>query len=380
MSLLLAGCSYELPTATNGGAGGAGGSAGMGGSGGNGEGAPWWNHAWKNRIRITFQNDGGETLSDFPVMVRLDNPRLGSTLPSVTAADLRFIDSDGKTILAHEVEQWMPGGDSYIWVRVPAIDATNQDHIWLYYGNQAAADEAKPVDVWKNFLGVYHLTPTMIAPNDFPDSTKNLNGTWTDFDASDKTKPPIVPGVVSRAINQDGIRHVHLGDNNHVSADVNEARTVEAWVRAATTQEQFIVYEEGGCLGWYLGMTAGGAFTGSFVTDEVDDTCAGKLAYSVQSSPAKPMQWYYLTLVIDRPDEKMLLYIDGVPMVSTVIDNKYRGDGNGLFRIGGDYDGGPGTFQGAIDEVRVSDGVRSTGWIAAQYKSMKDEFLLFTAE
>lgn len=350
----------------------------MGGSGGNG--APWWDAAWTNRVRITFQNDGGEALSGFPVMVRLDNQRLENLTTSATGADLRFIDSDGKTILAHEVEEWMPGADSFVWVRVPEIDATNQDHIWLYYGNQGAGNEAKPTAVWDGFLGVYHLSPTMFTPNELPDSTATLNGSWVDYSVSDLTKPPIISGVISRAINLDGKRHVHLGDNNNVSADVNEARTVEAWVRASVIQEQFIVYQEGGCLGWYLGMTATGGFTGSFITDEADDTCAGKVEYSVQSLAKQSMQWHYLALVVDRPNEGMSLYVDGVPITSTMIDNTYRGDGNGLFRIGGDYDGGQGTFQGAIDEVRISDSAHSAGWIAAQYKSMKDAFLVFSTE
>lgn len=350
----------------------------MGGSGGNG--APWWDDAWTNRVRITFQNDGGEVLKGFPVMVRLDDQRLENLTTSATGADLRFIDSDGKTILAHEIEQWMPDGDSFVWVRVPEIDATNADHIWLYYGNQGASNETKPTEVWKGFLGVYHLSPTMFAPSEFPDSTATLNGSWVDYDTSDMTKPPIIPGVIGRAINLDGKRHVHLGDNNNVSAEQNEARTVEAWVRTSVVQEQFIVYEEGGCLGWYLGMAANGGFTGSFITDEAGDTCAGKVEYSVQNLAKQSLQWRYLALVVDRPNEQMSLYVDGVRSTFAMIDNTYRGDGNGLFRIGGDYDGGQATFQGAIDEVRISDGARSAGWIAAQHKSMKDTLLVFSTE
>lgn len=371
----LAACTYEAPIA---GSGGAGGGAGMGGSGG--ESAPWWNPAWKKRVRITFQNAPGEHLDDFPVMIRLNPERIGETIASTTGPDLRFLDDDGKTILDHEVELWSPGGDAYVWVRIPRIDATNTDHIWLYYDNSDAADEAKPKEVWVDFLGVYHLTPSMLAPNNFPDSTETLGGAWSDYDASDMAKPPTVPGIISRAANLDGIRHIHLGDNNHVSADVDEARTVEAWVQASVIQEQMIVYEEGGCLGWYLGMTATGAFSGSFITDEAEDTCAGKIEYSVEHSATQPMQWYYLALVIDRSAETMSLYINGASVTSAAIDNTYRGDGNGLFRIGSDFNGGPGTFHGAIDEVRVSSIARSPAWIAAQHKSMRDNFVVFTTE
>src|SRR4051812_13986989 len=68
------------------GMGGSAGAAGMGGSGGAGGETPvdWWNPAWSHRTRITFKNAGGEALTGFPVMVRLDALRIPDSPASST--------------------------------------------------------------------------------------------------------------------------------------------------------------------------------------------------------------------------------------------------------------------------------------------------------
>ena len=54
--------------------------------------------------------------------------------------DLRFFDANG-TALSYDIEQWNESGDSYVWVRVPKIDAgSTTDSIWMYYGNAVAPE------------------------------------------------------------------------------------------------------------------------------------------------------------------------------------------------------------------------------------------------
>ena len=70
---------------------------------------------------------------------------------------------------AREIETWVDGGTSRIWVRVPQIIGLSQvDHIWLYYDNPGAAYEqtlADEQDVWSNsYRAVWHLRETDIRP------------------------------------------------------------------------------------------------------------------------------------------------------------------------------------------------------------------------
>ncbi|HRI63753.1 MAG TPA: DUF2341 domain-containing protein [Polyangium sp.] len=337
--------------------------------------ADWWDAEWTHRIRITFQNAGGESLTDFPVLVRLDEQRLPMAQDSPVGADLRFVDDDGQTILSHEIDRWVANGESFVWVRVPKIDATNTDHIWLYYGNPNASDAQNAADVWDDFIGVYHLSPSQSVPIQFVNSAgANPGGWYNDVPGN------IVTGPIGDAVSLDGSSFVHIGDNGEVAANPDEARTAEAWVNASNLQPQAIVYEEGQCVGWYLGMNANGEYLGSFITEPILPLCADGGSEFLIATPAFTGAWHYVTLVVDRPGLEMRLFVDGTLMESTPTNNTEIADGNGIFRIGSDHDGGEGTFAGAIDEVRVSNNARSAGWIAAQYKSMSDRFLSFTVD
>ena len=83
-----------------------------------------------------------------------------------------------------------PSGDSYVWVRVPALAAGSATgYIWMYYNNSTATDAQTPNTVWdenasNNFKAIWHLkedpTATCSGSNDICDSTANAyNGTAT---------------------------------------------------------------------------------------------------------------------------------------------------------------------------------------------------------
>ena len=358
------------------GSGGSAGATGSGGSAGAGGGTPgaWWNASWTNRVRISFQNAEGQALNGFPVMVRLDDTRIQSAIASPTGADLRFIDGDGQTVLPHEVDGWTPNGNSFVWVRVPTIDATNTDHIWLYYGNSQAADTQNPTAVWNGFLGVYHLSTSQPSSAQFPDSTGTATGAW-----GGNKGGTIAPGVIHDAISINGIEFVDIGDNNGVAADPGEARTVEAWVNPKALVQQAIVYEEGQCVGWHLSIDDKAEYLGYMSTEPALPLC-DVFNETIVKATAAIGKWQYVTLVIDRPGLQMRLFVNGTLASSTALNNTELADGNGIFRIGSDHDGSAGSFIGMIDEVRVSNGARSDAWIAAQHRSMTDTFLTFTPD
>ena len=84
-------------------------------------------HFWQKRMPITFSGytpPGGGTLTNFPVLVILNNTNTGvgfnySEFQSPPYSDLRFAAADKTTPLDFEVESWGSNGLSYIWVRVP---------------------------------------------------------------------------------------------------------------------------------------------------------------------------------------------------------------------------------------------------------------------
>jgi heme-binding NEAT domain protein len=122
--------------------------------------AQWWDVSWLEREKLTFKNgDQTENLTDFPVLVVLDSTRIDYSKTLNAGEDLRFIDSDHSTVLAHEIEEWNESGTSYVWVKVPQVDGSSTtDHIWMYYDYSSATDGQDARDVWTNgYEGVWHL-------------------------------------------------------------------------------------------------------------------------------------------------------------------------------------------------------------------------------
>ena len=145
----------------------------------------WWNTAWGLRRKITFNNSGQPSnLVDFPVLVRLDGTRVEYFRTQNAGEDIRFVDADDSTQLDHEIETWNEAGSSYVWVRVPQIDASSSaDYIWMYYDNPAAADGQNAAGVWDaSHRGVWHLKENPAgAPPQMQDSTSNGNDGTIEF-------------------------------------------------------------------------------------------------------------------------------------------------------------------------------------------------------
>jgi len=138
----------------------------------------WWDTDWTQRVRININNlDQATTLSDIPVLIKLNSSRINYNNTKDLAEDLRFIDSDDATPLSYEIESWNKYSDSYIWVNIPSIQASSNDtFIYMYFGNDSAFDAQDINNVWNQYWGVWHLgeDPEDTAPQ-FADSTSNSN-------------------------------------------------------------------------------------------------------------------------------------------------------------------------------------------------------------
>jgi hypothetical protein len=100
----------------------------------------WWNSSWKKRKKITFDKwVSGENLNNFPLLVKLNSSNFNYSDAKSDGTDLRFIDSDDTTVLKYHFEYWNSSGDSFVWVKVPLIENSSTDFIWLYYNNSAAS-------------------------------------------------------------------------------------------------------------------------------------------------------------------------------------------------------------------------------------------------
>jgi hypothetical protein len=341
----------------------------------------WWNASWTARRKLTFNNAAqGTDLVAFPVLVRLDATRVDYAKTQNAGQDLRFVDADNATVLPHEIESWNEAGSSYVWVRVPRIDAgSTTDFVYMYYGNPAAADGQNVAAVWDTeFKMVHHLKETS---GQHQDSTTSNNDSVVVNVTAQGTATGRVNGadtfVAASAHNVD------VADAATLDAAAGESLTVEAWVRSSSASNFMVAVskEEDGVAEYQLWVQNGNA---SFWTNYDPDGIGG-LEHSARVNSAVNVRnggWHYLVGRWNGATLTADLYVDGAA-AGTPATNALMVDlasANPLV-IGeeGDANRG-GNFDGDLDEVRVSKVLRSPDWIRAQHLSMTDAFITFGSE
>jgi len=106
---------------------------------------------------ITIQENSGETLRDYQVLVELDDDDFLEEAQG-DGDDIRFTDADGHE-LSYWVEEFDAGSEhAMIWVKVPLIPANGEAGITMWYGNPGAASESDGDEVFEffdDFEGAY---------------------------------------------------------------------------------------------------------------------------------------------------------------------------------------------------------------------------------
>jgi len=340
----------------------------------------WWDVSWARRQRLTFDNSGqAENLDDFPVLVVLDSSRVSYGAIQDTGRDLRFVSSDGATVLAHEIEDYDESGSSYIWVRVPRISSrSTTDFIWLYYDNDRAPAGENAAAVWTaGYAAVWHLNggadDSTANGNDGVESAttgatgsvaggRRFDGSASAIDvAADASIADIFGGggTISAFIRPDGFGGVGFGRIIDKSLD-RSAGGGWAWQLASgfsslrsTRLERDFTTSNGTFNGPTGGVTLG---AWQLVTLTYDDSSASSV----------PAMYFDDAAVTVSPGS--------TPSGSSVSEASVP------LRIGGLPGETTRTFDGVIDEVRLSTRARSAAWIAAQHLSMTDALITFGAE
>jgi hypothetical protein len=335
--------------------------------------AAWWDQNWTKRVKLTFLNGGQpENLMSFPVLVRLDNSRLSYADTQNAGQDIRFVDSDDTTPLAYEIESWDEAGSSFVWVKVPQVDASsNADFVWMYYGNPVASDAESPTNVWDgSFEMVLHLRET--SGTHFDSTSKN-----NDSVAIDVTAQGTSAGRIDGADDFSGINNIDVADAASLDMGASDSFTVEAWVKTSNAGQQMIVSKEGttGTAQYQLWTDAGNA---KFWLHDGTLQAHAQSATSVANN-----QWRYVVGRWTDGPGNAEVFVDGTSVATATTPGLGTLANSRPLRIGeeGDTDPEGGfNFSGTIDEVRLSRTARSNNWIRAQHLSMSDAFISFGAQ
>ena len=316
---------------------------------------------------------------NYPMLVSLTDTALKNTaytgghVESSSGYDIIFRDSNGD-LLDFEIERYDPlTGELVAWVRIPYINgknATSNTVIYMYYGNKCILSSWENITgVWDaNFKGVWHLKESGNGTaGEYKDSTSNANNAQGGAGTSSRAPTQTASGKIGLAqdFNRSETDFIRIPD--HTSLQITGAITMEAWVRSdawnASDWSIFMSRQYG--TGYSDSYDFGANVSGG--SSSASTACG--TSGCVDGSSLSTGTWYHMVATFSSSASYM--YVNGVQVASTggiTIDI----DPNPVL-IGGEENDAGSTpihlWDGIIDEVRISNNVRTAGWILTEYNN-----------
>jgi len=263
--------------------------------------------------------------------------------------------------LQYEIEEYNEGTNKMaIWVKSNSTGISDSDDttIYLYYGNSGASDISNATDVWdSNYKGVWHLN------DDENDSTSS------NFDLT-KTGTTNTAGQIADAQDFDGAGDKLQGDSDQVVNDIFlTGGTFDAWVNPRSDGASNF-----GALLWKNGAW--------FVRS--NDEVSGNMRYQFnQERDTDDGTWrttdrfslnvfHKVTVTYDgsSASNDPLMYVDGVSVSvdeNATPSGTIKTDSTNPFAIGANHLTNF-SFDGKIDEVRISNTIRSADYIKTEFR------------
>ena len=331
---------------------------------------------WKFRKKITFPNLGFPPLMNFPALIyTVRDPDLAN-FAQPSGGDIKFTLVDG-TQLSHEIERFdSAAGELVVWVKAPVVGTGGANELYMYYGNPTALDQQRRTDVWDpSYVGVWHLAD--------PPGTMLNDATANNHDGVKATAngpAPVSTGQVAGAHNFAG----NSTDLFSVAApgtalDVPQL-TFETWINrhakpidsyhriidfpATFTNHHVIAYPDEG---------APSVNPHSLVIDVNNGTLVNHLQTGPETLPVDT--WTHVVVTIDNMSSSIQVYINGQ---ATQFGNAPFGlvQSNSLVTVGGRQDTNQLSVDGLLDEVRISNVVRSAEYAQLSYLSQSQTSLI----
>lgn len=344
--------------------------------------AGWLNSAWAYRREITLNNSAAsQSLTNFPVYLAFSSSNFTFANAKSDAGDLRFTSSDGVTQLSYEIQFWDQGTQiGRVWVKVPTITADNNTKIYVYYGNLAATTTENNAGVWDGYVFSSHLedAPSNPAPQVI-DLTANANNGSARVNLTDAD---LITGKLGQAYNFDGTRDDGFDVANSASLAINSSVSFSFWLRVPSQYSLGIVLQRGILTANTNYSVAFDEDTGTIYFGYNTGTGADHI-YAVNGAFVGDV-WRHITInyIFGSPGSAQVysngVLVGGGSWVSNTGAAAYTVDAGEGLRIAGDAVSG---FNGDLDELRISNTIRSSSWALAEYTNQNGtSFTSFAGE
>ena len=323
----------------------------------------WWNDDWNSRKEITVDAsitgaDIKETLSDFPVLVRIHagNFSYFSELAE-NGKDIRFM-ADDKTPLKFQIDQYDAVNEvAFLWVKALKLQGgATSDKFSMYYGNEGAPEPESGQGVFDVSTAlVYHFNTPTPAPQD---ATANNNH------AGNSTAVADPAGWIGSAAKFNGDGVITVNPSPSLVIDPEKGWTFMAWVKPdQPTGESHVVKAADGASAVELLVRDSGLVARYSAGDVVVETPAAPLT--------TPGQWRHVGLVLRA--NKLELFVDGNNVSEVAITAAAM---NPTLTLGSN--GTASFFTGLIDEVQVATVARPVDWLKLAARSQSPDFTVVT--
>jgi len=349
-----------------------------------------WNSSWKYARTLILNTSAtganvARTMTDFPVLIRLNAGNFDFSQTNQNGADIRFTKSNSKA-LPLEIERWDPVAErAEVWVKVDTVRGNNATQsITMYWGNSKAADSsigAAVFDTAAGFQGVWHLGDG--ADDPIRDAT--VNGYYGKSPAT--AGPQVGEGMVGKCRVFDGVND-YITMPNTANGKLNFPQegyyTVSAWVNLDSLDGSPHLVVAKGYEQYFLRFTYFPSNTPLWEFTEFNKVNSWQTCITT----ATGRQWTLLTGV--RQGNKQSLYCNGVLVDST--PSIYQ---NPNLSRNTSYDLSIGKlleainlpnnnegycfFKGSIDEVRIISAAQSPDWVWLCYMNQRtdDQLVVF---
>ncbi|MBF0431260.1 MAG: DUF2341 domain-containing protein [Fibrobacteria bacterium] len=331
-----------------------------------------WDHQMPVYLNTTSTGaDIASNISDFPVLIRLNNKNFSFLDTRPNGEDIRFAKSDG-TPMHYEIERWDATIDSVeIWVLVDTVYGNSSNKYFnMYWGNSSAESKSNGAAVFsrkKGFKGVWHLNHV--------DSVTDAAGNTPNGSSGSVTE---VNGNIGGAAGFSGTSYISLPPT--ALTGISTQVTVSLWQygdAAIQPQADYMFHaNEGGNdvlisylpydnshVYWYAGNPMDGIIKAMGRPEDYEG------------------RWNHWVFTKNTTTGYMRLYLNGAEWFSSMGWTNQLNGASG-FAIGANSYDKSRNYDGFIDEFRLSNRERTHGWIKLSYENQRldQQFVWFNDE
>lgn len=339
----------------------------------------WYDTDWQYRKLITIDHtkiSGTSSLTNYPLLIKIPSDVQIALRSQNDGDDILFTAGNGITKLDHEIETFVNAtGELVAWVRIPSLSATTDTDIYLYYGNPSASNQQNTSGVWNtDYKTVYHMSQEPTGDSgDIKDSTNTYHATSENMGSGAR-----VGGMHGYAYEFDSTDDII--DTHNTSS--YSTYTLEAWIKPDSSGEsnngRIIEKGQQGTEEMKLMLEDWGS--GEVLTFQREFT-GGRGSWYAVGQPGTGSYKHIVVTYDDNPNTDPKIYINGV--LQTVVEAETPSGTavhqNESYFIGNrpQHDR---TWDGQIDEVRISDTIRPSYWIATEYNNQSNPSEFFSLE